>query len=157
MPLYRFYRITSTEGPEEYIGSTTGRLCNRMAVHRCVYRKGQKGPTSRLIFTKYGVETCSIALISEQEYETKQEALQEERRLIDERRGYAVNVMTPCITKDEREERHRMCSRNRYTANKETLDTYYAERIPCDICGKLSMRANITRHKRTKSCVPPQQ
>jgi hypothetical protein len=156
MPLYRFYRIVSSAGEECYIGHTTGQLCNRMAVHRYVYRKGQKGcPTSRLIFAKYGVETCSIVLISEQEYETKQEALQEERRLIDERRDYAVNEMTPCITEDEHKERHRVCSRNRYTANKETLDAYYAERIPCDVCGALSSRANLARHKRTKSCQAP--
>ena len=153
MPLYRFYRIVSTASEECYIGHTMGQLYNRMAVHRHLYRKGQKGcPTSRLIFAKYGIETCSIVLISEQEYETKEEALQEERRLIEEQRDHAVNMVTPYITEDERGERHRICSRNRYKANKETMAAYYAEKIPCDVCGTLSGRTNLARHKRSKSC-----
>lgn len=152
MPLYRFYRIVSTAGEECYVGSTTGQLYNRMAVHRYLYRHGQTGPTSCVIFAKYGIETCSIVLISEQEYVTKTEALQEERRLIEEQREYAVNKMTPYITEEERVNRKREHARNRYKDKKDTIDVYYAEQITCDVCGKFTMRANLARHKRTKSC-----
>ena len=169
MPLYRFYRIVSTEGPEEYIGSTTYTLSFRFTAHKNEHKHGTS-VTSSILFTKYGVDTCSISLISEQEME-KADAMREERRLIEESL-LAVNKTRPIVEKDElRQESNERC-RARYEnhrieiieekrkyreEHREALRVKRREKVPCDICGKLSARWSITRHKRSKSCVPPSQ
>jgi hypothetical protein len=167
MPLYRFYRITSTEGPEEYIGSTIYTIERRFTGHKANY-KGGRWVASCILFAKYGVETCSITLISEQEME-KVDARREERRLIEECL-LAVNRCRPIVEEEERRQEqskyyrkyaevHRQeCNEHKRKyreEHREAINAKNQEKIPCDVCGKLSMRANITRHK--KSCVPPQQ
>lgn len=102
MPLYRFYRIVSDAGPEEYIGSTRSPLHKRFWEHRNRYSKNQLRCASKTLFDTHGVETCSIVLIHEMECATKEEAFREERRIYDERKETIVNVRRPYISPDEK-------------------------------------------------------
>lgn len=102
MPLYRFYRIVSDAGPEEYIGSTRSPLHKRFWEHRNRYSKNILRCASRKLFDKYGVEACSIILIHEMECATKEEAFREERRIYDERKATIVNIRRPYISPDEK-------------------------------------------------------
>jgi hypothetical protein len=183
MPLYRFYRITSTEGPEEYIGSTTQTIEKRFIAHRTSHNCG-RGVSSSILFTKYGVDTCSISLISEQEME-KADALVEEGRLIQECLT-AVNQRIPVVDREEhhmkyKEYHHKYRMEHREEAKesnrmyregndvlKEKKRTFYqehreairarqAERISCDVCGKIVTRGMMGQHKKRKSCVPPSE
>ena len=102
MPLYRFYRIVSDIGPEEYIGSTRSPLHKRFWEHRNRYEKGLLQCSSKAIFDKYGMSSCSIILIHEMECETREEALREERRIYDERRVTTINERRPYVSPDEK-------------------------------------------------------
>lgn len=179
MPLYRFYRIVSSAGEECYIGSTTQPLWKRYSGHKTDHKRG-RGIASCAIFTKYGVDTCSIVLISEQEME-KAEAMREERRLIEEC-PMAMNKLRPIREREEAtqenkewhrkwheehreemKERHRTYYeehreevkervRNYREEHREAIKAYQVEKNPCDVCGKTVSRVNMTKHKRTKSC-----
>jgi hypothetical protein len=184
MPLFRFYRITSTEGPEEYIGSTTRTLSARFSSHKRGYKYGN-GESSSVLFDKYGFESCSIVLINEEEME-KADALRQERRLI-EASSMVVNKLRPILESEERREyrnkqqhkyreahREEVNERQRkyieahhdeekerhrkyYETHRDTISACRAKKIPCDVCGKHITRQNIAQHKRSKSCVPPAQ
>jgi hypothetical protein len=179
MPLYRFYRIVSSAGEECYVGSTTQPLNKRLICHKANHKRGS-GTASCILFAKYGVETCSIVLISEQEME-KVDALREERRLIEECSS-AVNKVRPIIEKEEvkdvvkerrrkyreehreeEKERHRKYREEHREEEKEqhrkwrekhreAINAYYSEKIQCDVCGRTVNRSSMTEHKRTKSC-----
>jgi len=160
MPIYRFYRIVSTGGPEEYIGSTTNTLSTRFSNHKYDYRRGHIVASS-ILFTKYGVETCSITLISEQEME-KADARREERRLIEECQT-AVNRCRPILEKGEHKELCRKYDEEHRDENKQRCRKYdeehrdairskRAERISCDICQRVVRSGDIVKHKRTKIC-----
>lgn len=88
-----------------------------------------------MLFAKYGVDTCSIILISEQEME-KTDALREERRLLDECPA-VINKRRPVIDEEE---------------VKEYNNKYNTEKYPCDICGKFITKTNTTSHRKTISC-----
>jgi hypothetical protein len=117
MPLFRFYRITSTEGPEEYIGSTKSLIGHRFCNHTHKYRNKKGYCASFELFDKYGIETCSISLISEQDME-KADALREERRLIEEC-PLVVNMVRPFITEEERKELHTQAHLKYYAKHRE--------------------------------------
>jgi len=161
MPLYRFYRIVSTEGPEEYIGSTTQTLSERLYGHKADYNRSRK-TSSCILFAKYGVESCSITLISEQEME-KVDAMREERKLIEEC-SLAINQVKPIRKKDDeknwsrkyREKHHEEIIervRKYREEHRESIKAKQTEKIPCDVCGKLSARGGMARHKKSKSCL----
>jgi hypothetical protein len=69
MPDYskaKIYKIVPTceydEG-DEYFGSTTRPLSERMNAHRCDFKNGKC--KSKILFEKYGVENCKIELVEE--------------------------------------------------------------------------------------------
>jgi predicted GIY-YIG superfamily endonuclease len=148
MVLYRFYRITSTVGDECYIGSTTKTLSARFSRHKAGHKLGN-GTASAIIFNKYGVETCSIELISEQEFDMKVDALREERRLIEDCLT-VVNKIRPIREKEEHRQELIEYDRKRREEHRETLNAKQREKIACDVCEKSISRTNMTRHK--KSC-----
>ena len=117
MVLYRFYRIVSDKGPEEYIGSTRQPLHKRYCAHKRNYLRGVASCSSKIIFELYGVTNCSIVLISELECPTRMYALREERRIYDERKPLLVNVRRPWVTDTESKEDIKQY----YEANKEDI------------------------------------
>jgi hypothetical protein len=175
MVLYRFYRITSTVGDECYIGSTTLTLSTRFSRHKTGHKLGRK-ISSTILFDKYGVETCSITLIHEQEME-KVDALRQERRLIEEC-PMAVNKLRPIREKEEEKEYNRKYNQEHNEEVREWHRIYYEEhceevkeqqkkyreehrdtiaakqreKIQCDVCGKSITRANMAQHKKRKAC-----
>jgi hypothetical protein len=84
--IYKFYIIKSDKGDKVYIGSTTNDLKKRWGHH-----KSDRNCNSCILFDEYGVDNCKIELISEIDFETKQEARREEGRLIREAGDNAVN------------------------------------------------------------------
>eukprot|EP01080_Neovahlkampfia_damariscottae_P006186 gene6186-gene9641 len=57
----KVYKIINSINDKCYIGSTTQKLCVRMAKHRCDYNTG-KSYTSKLLFEE-DYENCKIILI----------------------------------------------------------------------------------------------
>jgi hypothetical protein len=94
--LYKFYRIKSDKGDKVYIGSTTNDLKQRWWNH-----KFYRNCNSCILFDEYGVDNCIIELISEIDFETKEEARKEEGRLILEAGDNAVNKQIAGRTKRE--------------------------------------------------------
>ena len=66
--IYKIEPICDHEEDEIYIGSTTKRLlCQRMAKHRCDYKRWKEGKSNFVssfkLFDKYGVCNCKIILL----------------------------------------------------------------------------------------------
>jgi predicted GIY-YIG superfamily endonuclease len=103
MPLYKFYRIVSkTEADGEcYIGHTIQPLHKRFYGHGSPSNKC----SSRVLFEKYGKENLEIVLIHEMEFENKQEAVREERRLFEEYAEKRVNIRYPFRSEQETKEK----------------------------------------------------
>lgn len=59
----KIYKIVDIGYNEMYIGSTTKKLTERMANHRCSYRANKNVGAIKILFDKYGVENCKIELI----------------------------------------------------------------------------------------------
>jgi hypothetical protein len=174
MTVYRFYRIVSSLGPEEYIGSTRQSLAKRWSDHRTTYINGYSHCSSKKLFTLYGVENCSIVLIHEMECETVQHALKEERRILEERRDNALNKTRPYITEEERKEhkqayyqdkredlkeyyrenRDRIKTRclNRYYEKKEAIREKNHSTVQCPSCNTSIKYMRLSVHRKT--CVP---
>ena len=82
----KIYKIEPTCEHDEgniYIGSTTKQyLCQRMAEHKCEYKKYKKGSQSKVmsydIFDKYGPENIKITLIELVNANNKDELLSKE-------------------------------------------------------------------------------
>ncbi len=113
MTLYRFYRIIGP-GDSEYIGSTIETLNRRFAGHKSKYKCNRTRESSKLIFDLYGIDNCSIELLYELEYNTKREAHEEERRLIEQRKDYTVNIRIPFLSTEEYIQSNRERARKRY-------------------------------------------
>jgi hypothetical protein len=106
MPDYskaKIYRIYC--GNDEYIGSTTRPLSERMAKHRTEYKKGNMAITSRIVFDKHGVENCKIELIEDFPCERREQ--------LDKREGEI--------------QRERLCV-NKYVAGRTTTEYYLENR-----------------------------
>ena len=114
MPDYskaKIYRVYCDD--DEYIGSTTRQLSERMNQHRCAYKGGVK-LTSRVIFEKHGVENCKIELIEDYPCERREQ--------LNRREGEIQRVRT-CINKN-------IAGRTREewrTDNAEANREYYAQ------------------------------
>ena len=96
-----------------YIGSTTQKLCKRMAQHRADFKKKMNDSSYRntsifTIFQKYGVENCKVELIEKYPCERKEELMARE--------GYFIKEME-CVNK------HIMSRTNKeyYQDNKEYI------------------------------------
>jgi hypothetical protein len=59
------YYIKSTQGPEYYIGSTSEPLSKRFNRHKNRFKNEKCAETSKILFEKYGPETCYIELLED--------------------------------------------------------------------------------------------
>jgi hypothetical protein len=56
-------------------------------------------------------------------------------------------------TKHLTKEKHNEKEKQRYWNNKEKILEQKKEKIKCDICGSLSRKGDIAKHKKTKKCL----
>lgn len=106
MPLYKFYRIVPKDVSQTdcYIGHTVQPLRKRFTSHA----KCNNTTTSKALFDRYGKDGLQIVLIHELELAGLEEARREERRLWEEHKDHAVNLVRPWISEEERKEAHRL-------------------------------------------------
>jgi hypothetical protein len=100
----KIYLITTKNAVEGdvYIGSTIQTLSHRFGQHKDKYRKqiGKDGTTTtKLLFTKYGIDNCYIELIKLFPCSSKKELIDEEAKYIKERK--CVNRYIPNRTKKQ--------------------------------------------------------
>jgi hypothetical protein len=154
----------SDAGPEEYIGSTRQPLHKRFHQHRGEYNGKRGNCSSKTLFDLYGVDNCSIVLISEMECETRQHALREERRIFDERKDTIVNKLKPITSDDEKKTRIRgyYYTEGRMVTPLQRIITFVKpkpiknnkpvfvikyHRIICPDCGLEIQKPNYTTHR----------
>jgi len=100
MPDYskaKIYRVYC--GEDEYIGSTTRPLSERMNEHRCAFKKQTKSYMTNKIFEKHGVENCKIELIEDYPCERKEQLNRREGEI--QRGRTCVNYQTAGQTQKE--------------------------------------------------------
>ena len=132
----KIYKITSHLGDKIYIGSTTRRLCNRMASHRSAYKEWKENTrtktTSFELFDEYGVENCSIVLLETYPCSSKDEKNAREAHYI--KTLDCVNKYIPNRTQAEY-----------YKDNKEVIQQRQQRIVHCE-CGMRYSSSNKARH-----------
>lgn len=134
----KIYKIEPTcehDVGDIYIGSTTKRLLsNRMAAHKCQYKKYKGGSfncnvRSFDIFEKYGPDNVKITLIESVKAKTKEELLIRESYFIKELK--CVNKNIPLRTEKQYRQDNKDKIRDRkkiyYQENKDKIKEYYEE------------------------------
>ena len=116
----RIYKIINNTNDECYIGSTTSTLNNRFSNHKSRYRTNKdRNASSCILFTKHGVDNCSIVLLEEIEVETKQQQYAIERKYIDQNKDCCVNIRPPISTDEELKKKAYQRGMKWYETNKE--------------------------------------
>jgi len=88
MPDYtksKIYKIVPTceyEEGDEYYGSTTRPLSERMNEHRRNYKGKSCYWSSQILFDKYGIENCKIELVEEYSCENKEQLIKREGEIM---------------------------------------------------------------------------
>jgi hypothetical protein len=88
-------------GDDEYIGSTTRPLSERMSKHRTAFKGGGIGRCSSIktLFDKHGIENCKIELIEDYPCERKEQLDKREGEI--QRERTCVNMKIAGRTKAE--------------------------------------------------------
>lgn len=168
---YRFYRIHTLLGCDEYIGCTKKTLDQRWSGHVNSYRVNRSTCSSQILFQRYGIDCCQISLLEERDYSTLQEARQRERFWLEQSR-FPTNRIKPYTSREERDEnlRKRYISvrapvmRELYQQNKEAIKArclkYYhtnKERVKrrlhreetCPTCSTIVKHYRLKKHVAT--------
>jgi hypothetical protein len=131
MPDYsksKIYRVYC--GDDEYIGSTTRPLSERMNEHRCEYKRTRSHCRTNLIFEKHGVENCKIELIEDYPCERKEQLNRREGEIQRERE--CNNLRIECRTKAEyrvdNTEQMKQYQKEHYIKNRERKLAYDREK-----------------------------
>ena len=173
------YAIKCNETKDVYIGSTIQMLKERLQRHRnCMkrYNEDKYGYTSSFEIVKY--PSCYIELLEAYPCTSKKELLQKEKEYIQSME--CVNNRRPCITREEKKEKHnerqkkyREANKNTINkknkeyreANKDTIKEYQKEYHEANrdtikqkkektrytcVCGSSSIEAHRRRHEKTK-------
>ena len=169
----RIYKITSPNTDLVYVGKTTQELHCRMHCHDSHYRTGNTRKCSSWKVLEHG--DASIELLEETDDASREAYWIKElgscntikldggvhQSKIDPvayNRAYHAANREACneYSRAYREaniDAIREYDRQRYLANKEEKDAYYAVKVQCCICDKRITRSNIARHQRSKSCL----
>jgi hypothetical protein len=132
----KIYKIEPLNGEEGdiYIGSTTKELlCQRMASHRCDYKRWKNGNDKKItsfdLFDKYGLGNCKIILIENVNAKSKDELISRESFFIK-----SLNCINKIIPDRKREEwvkdnidRLKEYNNEYYEDNKEKIKEYHKE------------------------------
>lgn len=170
MPIYRLYMITAKDnrGVEVdacYIGCTRSPLHKRFHEH-----KRTSNCSSRKLLDQYGMENCHIRLLRLIECDPAQAKI-EERRLIEEHHGRAVNARLPGrdaherylnkrdellpqlkeYYKENRDEIKRRCLQRYYDKRAQILE-HVKRTVECAGCGKSMKYSSLSLHRK-KHCM----
>ena len=166
MPNYqngKIYCLRSHQTDKIYIGSTTLKLCTRMAKHRCNYRKSIDGTSSKDMLC---YDDCYIELLELYPCNSKIELRKKEGEYI--RKMDCINKNIPCRTKKEwyNDNKERLLlKRAKYynenkikhlekckeynELNKDKISKRFKQKKLCE-CGSNVNIYNMNRHKKTK-------
>ena len=117
----RIYKITSTEGNEIYIGSTYQCLKRRFVNHKT------DASNSKILFDKYGYDTCNIELIKEYEVVDEYHILAYEQLWMNRFKNQIVNNKNAMWFEIVWRETNRETRKEYYEANKERKKEYQKE------------------------------
>lgn len=153
------YKITSPDGSECYVGSTTAKyLCHRKAQHHTDYKRWKDGKKAKVsscdLFERYGFANCLFSIV---EQTTPEERLTRERYWIEAISTLGQN--RPVISEEEKKElKHESYLRTRAERPevlKERAKIYYekvkeeqAKPIQCE-CGQIYTILHKKRHEAT--------
>jgi hypothetical protein len=129
------YKITSTAGDKVYIGSTTRSLGKRWWKHKA--DRNHKTCTSKILFSEYGIDTCSMEEIEKVDLDKRYER----ERFWIENTPNVVNRFIPGRTLAEIRKAY-------YLANFDKIKAHKTERISCPTCGKNLARASLASHNK---------
>ena len=95
--IYKLEAINGEEG-DIYIGSTTKKhLCQRMAHHKCMYKRWKDGKVNKVLsyelFDKYGIDNVNIILLENVNAISKDELLSVESKYI--KSNECINKVIP--------------------------------------------------------------
>ena len=130
MPDYsksKIYRLYC--GEDEYIGSTTRPLSERMNEHRMEYKKNYKRSCSKTLFEKHGLENCKIELIEDFPCERKEQLNKREGEIQRERTCINKNLAGGLATVEKGKETARQYYRRNAERIKERiLNNYHSKK-----------------------------
>ena len=147
----KIYRIVCEETGRQYIGSTCSTLVKRLSNHKRKKECSSKDFINPKIF-----------LIEDYSCDRKDQLLMRERFHIENTE--CVNLYRPIIYEEERQQENKVYFKQYHIDNREQISInkrlYYEknrenivknknEKITCE-CGSVSMKQNLTRHKRSK-------
>jgi len=156
--LVNFYRIISSEGEEEYIGSTIRTLQQRWVQHKSEFNTGNTTCNSHIIFKKHGIDTCRIELIETCECETDCERKSQEAELI-RASLKCVNKCIPGRTQDEwyAENQEHVITRDKayHEAHKDERNAYNREYYQLHKDEKKAYNRAYWERRRLAKLTPP--
>ena len=115
----KIYKIINDIDDYIYIGSTTEKLCSRMAKHRFDMKKPQNNGKIYQHMRKYGPKYFHIVLIRNYPCTSKEELIKEERREFDlYNKNVLLNIYRPYINSIEKQELNAKCKKIWHTNNK---------------------------------------
>lgn len=153
--------IYGNKAADVYIGSTTKELAVRLCEHQSRYRKCEliRQCMSHTLFTKYGIDGCSIELLEEVSFDDINDLRKKEQYFITEYGNRCVNKQHAFMTEEDRKEYKRQYRKDRKDLMKEYLHTYYQnnkdrwskcnEKITCE-CGVSASKRNMAAHRKSQ-------
>ena len=154
----QIYKIVDVGYNKCFLGSTTETLSQRMARHRRCYKKYLNGTYGRMtsfaLFKEFGVENCKIVWIedypcnSKKELEAREGEHQQKTHCVNKRmEGRTMKQWT-----EDNKEYLQNYRKNKYERTKEELLRTNKLKIPCDICGSIVRKVDLSRHKKSAKC-----
>ena len=149
----KIYEVVNSINNKCYIGSTTQRLCVRMAGHRSNYKSCKSSYSSKILFEE-DYDNCKIILIENYPCDNKEQLHKRERHWVEQ--IDCLNKNIPSRTKDEiiqyqkeYRENHKQNQKEYKIQNKQKIKEYKAQKYICQ-CGSITTINNKTQHIRTK-------
>ena len=155
----KIYKLVSPHTDKIYIGSTCKeRLCQRLAFHRCDYRRWLKNNNKFVTsFRLFELGDVEIVLLESVNCNTKDELHKKEREYIEKYKDTIVNKNIPSRTSKEYDKKY---NKEYHILHKDKLNEkhiqYYEEhkdklneKYNC-VCGKQSRICRKARHEKSK-------
>jgi len=158
------YCLKTPHSSKIYVGSSKHKASVRLTQHRSSYRGGNRSVSCYKLFDE-GINDVFIEVLEECPFENRKVR---ERHWKDHFGNDCVNIITPSRTKKEydreygfihkeRKRQYRQDNKERISATRkaryERQKAYLKEKIPCEYCGCIGVRANLKRHQQTEKCL----
>ncbi len=126
-----------------YIGSTTRKLCRRLAEHKTQI-KHNRASKKKIEYFKDKIDQLKIIVVEEYFGDDKKELRFRERYWCEHLKSF-INQVLPIREKGEYNKLY-------YQYNKNKIKEYRSTPIECELCGNFITRRHINRHQKTKIC-----